>query len=258
MVSALPAAPPLPDRVSMRSSASISSRSSLASRPKREIYSIEWQDGLLGLTLCRNQDNLPCVRRLTGKGGGAHGIDMACVGDILVEINGASTDEMGYQASILAMRSIEKPALLKFRRPRHPPCFSGRLTALLLENRPSDATMYDIVWYSGQLGLKFQQSATDVTEISRVTGRGSASGIDHANVGDQLVAINGLPVVECTFENTLRLITNTAKPVVLRFRPCNRETEIRGNPWGCDAFQLEQLHGGRERGHQQIRYPRSA
>ncbi|CAK4626515.1 hypothetical protein LEN26_007181 [Aphanomyces euteiches] len=255
-------APPQPstsvDNASFMSTASIQSTPSSSGRPKRETYSVEWQEGPLGM-IFRPDDldcHIPCVRKITGKGVGTRGIEKARVGDILLEINGTSTKEMGFRASISTLKSLQKPAVLKFKRMRRrisrthkestdsstsivgensfpPPipetALPGEAPAQTITSSSillTDMALYDIVWREGELGLKLKPTPSDVPMISRLTGRGSASGLHNAHVGDVLVTVNGKPVDESTYGNTLRLLKHTPKPVILRFRPCPRDVAV--------------------------------
>ncbi|KAF0700305.1 hypothetical protein As57867_009082, partial [Aphanomyces stellatus] len=94
--------------------------SSSSGRPKKETYTVEWLEGPLGM-IFRPDDldcHIPCIRKITGKGLGTRGIDRARVGDILLDINGTSTKAIGFRASISTLKSLDKPAILKFKRMR--------------------------------------------------------------------------------------------------------------------------------------------
>ncbi|RLO05037.1 hypothetical protein DYB28_002117 [Aphanomyces astaci] len=256
---------------------------SSSGRPKREMYTVEWVEGPLGM-IFRPDDidcHIPCIRKITGKGLGSRGIERARVGDILLEINGASTKEIGFRQSISTLKSLEKPAILKFKRmrrrvsrsrdkeaasesgmrtlpppimedqeepaariaspaptPHHPTTapspllISSDTTTSSMQHLPlsakltSDAGMYDIVWREGELGLKLKPTASDVPMVSRLTGKGSASGLHNAHVGDVLVTVNGKLVDESSYTSTLRLLKHTPKPIILRFRPVVRDTHL--------------------------------
>ncbi|KAF0693139.1 Aste57867_15859 [Aphanomyces stellatus] len=62
--------------------------------------------------------------------------------------------------------------------------------------------------------------------ISRLTGKGSASGLHNAHVGDVLVTVNGKAVDEASYTSTLRLLKHTPKPIILRFRPLARDVVL--------------------------------
>ncbi|RHY28840.1 hypothetical protein DYB32_005672 [Aphanomyces invadans] len=254
---------------------------------KRETYSVEWVEGPLGM-IFRPDDidcHIPCIRKITGKGLGSRGIERARVGDILLEINGAPTKEIGFRQSISTLKSLEKPAILKFKRMRRrvsrsrdkegseavpanvhalpppiveepdvppapaptiphtlssppsprpvaePPVVSipdaNDLVHLPLSTKlTADAGMYDIVWREGELGLKLKPTPSDVPMISRLTGKGTASGLHNAHIGDVLVTVNGKFVDESSYTSTLRLLKHTPKPIILRFRPIARDHHV--------------------------------
>ncbi|KDO22110.1 hypothetical protein SPRG_20946 [Saprolegnia parasitica CBS 223.65] len=88
-----------------------------------------------------------------------------------------------------------------------------------------DKSLYDIVWREGELGLKLKPTPADIPMISRLTGRGSASGLHNAHVGDILVSVNGKAVDGASYTSTLRLLKHTPKPAILRFRPSARDVD---------------------------------
>ncbi|KAJ8518740.1 hypothetical protein ON010_g18172 [Phytophthora cinnamomi] len=105
---------------------------------------------------------------------------------------------------------------------------------------PSDIGSYDIVWREGDLGLKLKPGYRDVPVLSKLTGKGNASGLQNAQVGDELVSVNGTLVDGEAYQDTLRMLKHSPKPAVLRFRPgkSRREsmmsvasvTSVRSNP----------------------------
>ncbi|ETV90926.1 serine/threonine protein kinase [Aphanomyces invadans] len=211
--------------------------SSSSGRPKRDTYVVEWIYGPLGL-IFRHADldhDIPSIRKITGKGLGSHGIKHARVDDILVEINGTTTKTLGFNRSISMLKSMEKPALLKFQRSSREkeivrvsmrePRIKYEPAAVATPTSLGVAAEYDIVWYDGDLGLKLRPTANDVPMISRLTGKGSAVGVDNSRVGDVLVAINGKFIHESSYMSTLRWIKDTRKPITLRFRSRDRDKD---------------------------------
>ncbi|OQR88316.1 hypothetical protein ACHHYP_06888 [Achlya hypogyna] len=207
-------------------------------RPRRETYTVVWTEGPLGMIFRPDDDDchIPCIRKITGKGVGTSGIERARVGDILLVINGQDTKDIGFRSSISLLKSITKPAVLKFKRMRRrisrrrqEDAEKPSVASVVLETaRPSpavDAGLYDIVWREGELGLKLKPTPSDVPMISRLTGRGSASGLHNAHVSDVLVSVNGKPVDGASYTSTLRLLKHTPKPAILRFQPSARQPE---------------------------------
>lgn len=211
-------------------------------RSKREQYTVVWTEGPLGMILRPDDDDchVPCIRKITGKGAGT-GMERATVGDVLVAVNGQETKALGFRSTITLLKTIRKPAVLKFKR-------MGRRisrkrssqeipTNGLPHGLPKDIGAYDVVWREGDLGLKLKPGPRDVPVLSKLTGKGTASGLHNANVGDELVSVNGTPVEGSAYQDTLRMLKHSPKPAVLRFRPgkSRREsmlsvTSIRSNP----------------------------
>ncbi|KAE9002238.1 hypothetical protein PF011_g13404 [Phytophthora fragariae] len=221
-----------------------SSASSTARR--REQYTVVWTEGPLGMILRPDDDDchVPCIRKITGKGAGT-GMERATVGDILVAVNGQETKSLGFRSTISLLKTIRKPAVLKFKRmgrrlsrkrsSQESPGGSRSVSSI-----PSDIGSYDIVWREGDLGLKLKPGYRDVPVLSKLTGKGNASGLQNAQVGDELVSVNGTQVEGEAYQDTLRMLKHSPKPAVLRFRPgkSRREsmmsvasvTSVRSNP----------------------------
>lgn len=190
---------------------------------KREQYTVVWTEGPLGMILRPDDEDchVPCIRKITGKGAGT-GMDRATVGDILVAVNGQETKSLGFRSTISLLKTIRKPAVLKFKRmhrrlSRKPSMPADGLTAEA--GAPREIGIYDIVWREGDLGLKLKPGYRDVPVLSKLTGKGTASGLQNANVGDELVSVNGTLVEGTAYQDTLRMLKHSPKPAVLRFRP---------------------------------------
>ncbi|CAI5736336.1 unnamed protein product [Hyaloperonospora brassicae] len=202
-----------------RVSASTSSR-------RREQYTVVWTEGPLGMILRPDDDDchVPCIRKITGKGAGT-GMERATVGDVLVAVNGQETKSLGFRSTISLLKTIRKPAVLKFKRMGRR--ISRKKSALessggsrsVSGGIPSDIGSYDIVWREGDLGLKLKPGHRDIPVLSKLTGKGHASGLQNAQVGDELVSVNGTHVEGETYQDTLRMLKHSPKPAVLRFRP---------------------------------------
>ncbi|EGZ24894.1 hypothetical protein PHYSODRAFT_554900 [Phytophthora sojae] len=213
---------------------------------RREQYTVVWTEGPLGMILRPDDDDchVPCIRKITGKGAGT-GMERATVGDILVAVNGQETKSLGFRSTISLLKTIRKPAVLKFKRmgrrlsrkrsSQESPGGSRSVSGI-----PSDIGSYDIVWREGDLGLKLKPGYRDVPVLSKLTGKGNASGLQNAQVGDELVSVNGTLVEGEAYQDTLRMLKHSPKPAVLRFRPgkSRREsmmsvasvTSVRSNP----------------------------
>ncbi|KAF4034175.1 PDZ domain-containing protein [Phytophthora infestans] len=213
---------------------------------RREQYTVVWTEGPLGMILRPDDDDchVPCIRKITGKGAGT-GMERATVGDILVAVNGQETKSLGFRSTISLLKTIRKPAVLKFKRmgrrisrkrsSQESPGGSRSVSGI-----PSDIGSYDIVWREGDLGLKLKPGYRDVPVLSKLTGKGNASGLQNAQVGDELVSVNGTAVEGEAYQDTLRMLKHSPKPAVLRFRPGkNRResmmsvvsvTSVRSNP----------------------------
>ncbi|ETP51685.1 hypothetical protein, variant [Phytophthora nicotianae P10297] len=213
---------------------------------RREQYTVVWTEGPLGMILRPDDDDchVPCIRKITGKGAGT-GMERATVGDILVAVNGQETKSLGFRCTISLLKTIRKPAVLKFKRmgrrisrkrsSQESPGGSRSVSGI-----PSDIGSYDIVWREGDLGLKLKPGYRDVPVLSKLTGKGNASGLQNAQVGDELVSVNGTAVEGEAYQDTLRMLKHSPKPAVLRFRPGkNRResmmsvasvTSVRSNP----------------------------
>jgi hypothetical protein len=228
-------------------SESSKSPSSVSGTPRRrEQYTVVWTEGPLGMILRPDDDDchVPCIRKITGKGAGT-GMERATVGDILVAVNGQETKSLGFRSTISLLKTIRKPAVLKFKRmgrrisrkrsSQESPGGSRSVSGI-----PSDIGAYDIVWREGDLGLKLKPGYRDVPVLSKLTGKGNASGLQNATVGDELVSVNGTLVEGEAYQDTLRMLKHSPKPAVLRFRPGkNRResmmsvasvTSVRSNP----------------------------
>ncbi|KAJ0408323.1 hypothetical protein ATCC90586_000064 [Pythium insidiosum] len=225
-----------------------SSLSSTSSRGRHEQYTVVWMEGPLGMILRPDDDDVhvPCIRKITGKGAGT-GMDRAAVGDVLVAVNGQETKSLGFRSTISLLKTIRKPAVLKFKRmnrrisrqrssrdntmlhnggtsasmtlPGTSSSLSGAPAGLQSAGIPHDLGAYDIVWREGDLGLKLKPGHRDIPVLSKLTGKGTASGLQNANVGDELVSVNGVLVEGQSYHDTLRMLKHSQKPAVLRFRP---------------------------------------
>ncbi|DAZ94225.1 TPA: hypothetical protein N0F65_001075 [Lagenidium giganteum] len=230
------------DRSKAQRSSNVSSISDPGGRSmKREQYTVVWTEGPLGMILRPDDEDchVPCIRKITGKGAGT-GMERAAVGDVLVAVNGQETKSLGFRSTIALLKSIRKPAVLKFKRMHRR---LSRKRSSVEDASPSrsgpikDIGVYDIVWREGELGLKLKPGDRDIPVISRLTGKGTASGLHNANVGDELMSVNGSTVEGSAYQDTLRMLKHTPKPAVLRFRPSKDRREsimsvrsIRSNP----------------------------
>jgi hypothetical protein len=230
---------------SVSSVGSSSSGLPMAPSRKNEQYTVVWTEGPLGMILRPDDDDVhvPCIRKITGKGAGT-GMERAAVGDVLVAVNGQETKSLGFRSTISLLKTIRKPAVLKFKRMHRrvsrrrssraddPAANGGHPTSNSISggmpppmpisasgSAPKEYGAYDIVWREGDLGLKLKPGDRDVPVLSKLTGKGTASGLQNANVGDELVSVNGVLVEGQAYHDTLRMLKHSVKPAVLRFRP---------------------------------------
>lgn len=233
-----------PFRSHSRSSNDRSSVISSASDPgmrssSREQYTVVWTEGPLGMILQPDKDDchVPCIRKITGKGVGT-GMERASVGDILVAVNGQETKSLGFRSTISLLKTIRKPAVLKFKRMRRT---LARTPSHREQQSPAppiptafanDINVYDIVWREGDLGLKLKPGRHDVPVLSKLTGKGNASGLQFASIGDELVSVNGSPVEGEAYQDTLRMLKHSPKPAVLRFRRVAPRGSVASDPGG--------------------------
>lgn len=282
---------------------------------KSEIYKIYWTHGPLGMILRPDDEDchIPCIRRFTGKGD-CEGLQLANLGDRLIQINDIVTRKRGFRYTVALLKEIQKPATLFFKKMHRrksrssgsmgKPSMAGivrdgsmdqssansmdiasygekglrnaseknirntanekairnasekdmRNTAiekdLLLHSvdktiradrnlqkwnkmdskectmaglkkggQDNGYAVYDVIWRQGELGIKLRPSKQDVPMVSRLTGKGNASGIHNASPMDVLVSVNGDNIEHQSYKETLKRIKKMQKPVVLRFRP---------------------------------------
>ena len=76
-----------------------------------------------------------------------------------------------------------------------------------------------ICWEYGKLGISLKANMNgDFPIVHRLTGKGSARGIDQLQYGDELFAINEKSVAGISVRILWRELLDMAKPVVLRFK----------------------------------------
>lgn len=188
-------------------------------------YTVLWMDGPLGIILRPDEKNnklIPCVYKRKRQGRGL-GMDKVNIGDQLVAINGQETRYLGLRQSVHMLKTIQKPVVLKFYK-----MYRQNNREYMTHHISSDTmyTTYKLVWYGGELGLKLKSSNTlELPVISRFTGKGSVEGIELARAGDELVNVNGHSVREKGYQDIVRMMKQSKKPVVLVFRH-RRDTAV--------------------------------
>ncbi|OQR81520.1 hypothetical protein THRCLA_11650, partial [Thraustotheca clavata] len=229
-----PAPPPAPVRTSapvasppapVRSPApSLASPPTVPARPAllEGEYEFHWEDGSLGLAFSATAAELPYVKRLTGRG---ESPDLLLVtpGDELIMINDKVCAEIGFDQSLQTIKSAAKPAILRFRNVKFTTKEQAEPEPVAEPKalRLNDACMYSITWSDGPFGLTLKEQATNkgsVPIVTRKTGRNTCAGLQRVAIGDLLVEIGSMKVVDLGFENTTKVLRNVAKPVVLRFQ----------------------------------------
>nr|CCA21312.1 conserved hypothetical protein [Albugo laibachii Nc14] len=189
----------------------------------QEQYTILWMDGPLGIILRPDDKNklIPCVYKRKRQGRGL-GLDKVSIGDQLIAINGKETRYLGLRQSVSMLTTIQKPVVLKFYK-----VYRKKIKDHMTQTTPPDATYnyFKLIWYGGELGLKLKATSnSELPVISRFTGKGSVEGILLARAGDELVHVNGHSVREKGYQDIVRMMKQSKKPVVLEFR------HRKGNP----------------------------
>ena len=84
----------------------------------------------------------------------------------------------------------------------------------------SAGTTYQVDWKEGPLGLTIIPGihSGDLPVIKRVTGKGTSSGVEFAQVGDYLISVQKKPTSGLTFEDIVDLLKTLPKPIYLQFR----------------------------------------
>ncbi|RHY19268.1 hypothetical protein DYB32_010254 [Aphanomyces invadans] len=88
---------------------------------------------------------------------------------------------------------------------------------LHVKNQPSttdDVDNYVIQWRGGDLGLAL---VSEPVCVSRVTGKGSPKGLEHARPGDVLLSINGVATKHLTKDAVTHILLHCALPATLHF-----------------------------------------
>ncbi|RHY32551.1 hypothetical protein DYB32_002449 [Aphanomyces invadans] len=191
-------------------------------------YEFLWEEGNLGMTLgITTQTAIPYVKRLTGKGTSPH-LALVAPGDELVMINEKACGDLGFDAAMSFIKSVPKPAVLRFRQVAGPAdavaaaqgaADSTSHQAALM--KLDEASMYCVQWSDGPFGLTVKELLTEsgpVPVVTRKTGRNTCAGLRRVAVGDVLVEIGTMKVTDLGFENATKVLRNIAKPVALKFQ----------------------------------------
>ncbi|KDO23786.1 hypothetical protein SPRG_21000 [Saprolegnia parasitica CBS 223.65] len=187
-------------------------------------YEFYWEEGSLGMTMGVTSTELPYVKRLTGRGHSPH-LKLVHPGDELIMINDRVCADLGFEKSMEVIKSVPKPATLRFRLARADTTYDDTLSQRSSVAPPAltldEASMYAVTWSDGPFGLTVKELATDkgpVPVVTRKTGRSTCAGLRRVAVGDVLVEIGSMKAVDLGFDNTTKVLRNIAKPVMLRFQ----------------------------------------
>ncbi|OQR97855.1 hypothetical protein ACHHYP_09848 [Achlya hypogyna] len=187
-------------------------------------YEFLWEEGSLGMTMGVTATELPYVKRLTGRGHSPH-LKLVHPGDELIMINEHVCAEMGFEKSMEVIKSVPRPATLRFRGAKPDAQLDDTLSVRSSVVPPAltldEASMYAVTWSDGPFGLTVKELATDkgpVPVVTRKTGRSTCAGLRRVAVGDVLVEIGSMKAVDLGFDNTTKVLRNIAKPVLLRFQ----------------------------------------
>ncbi|CAK4845453.1 unnamed protein product [Aphanomyces euteiches] len=197
-------------------------------------YEFLWEEGSLGMTLGVTVMSTPYVKRLTGRGNSPH-LALVNPGDELVMINERMTSDLGFDAAMEFIKSVPKPAVLRFRHAQTPLDTSADIQSTSSLPHPpttvapppaplpklEEASMYQVQWSDGPFGLTVKELITDagpVPVVTRKTGRSTCPGLRRVAVGDYLVEIGSMKVTDLGFENSTKVLRNIAKPVTLKFQ----------------------------------------
>nr|CCA23788.1 conserved hypothetical protein [Albugo laibachii Nc14] len=219
----------------------------------KEVYSILWGSGSLGLTI----DAIPhtsraYIKRIASQGAAAH-LTNKCLGDELTHINEMDVRSWEFPEIVSQLKTVPRPVTLHFvhsnRSNLSASCISSTSSKNSLSERHSDASQnispnsvppnrndsskryYNLVWQDGLplgLSLRSADSTSQYPYITRVTGTGCASHLPATVSGDALISVDGRSVHEQdkTFDEVMTLLRNMPKPLNLRF-------EARGSAHRC-------------------------
>ncbi|UIZ20476.1 hypothetical protein KXD40_000835 [Peronospora effusa] len=82
----------------------------------RKQYSVVWERGSLGISFraYSSKVNVPCVDFISANRGQGRGMDLVCVNDVLIAINGEKTKALGVEKVLRWLHVVEKPVVLRF------------------------------------------------------------------------------------------------------------------------------------------------
>ncbi|KAI9912641.1 hypothetical protein PsorP6_006495 [Peronosclerospora sorghi] len=257
-----PTPPPEEDFVHLRRSsvdllASMhNSTSSLAATGSKNMCTLIWEGGLLGLRLRHSQSRMrPAVSKITGKST-IFGIHLVHVGDLVLEIGDRATSDMAFLDAIQYLKDVPKPCRLVFQRvsgsdpmavlPVQPQVQSPiglklahkfqELTAAEQEKFPPQPVVkleakYEIKWLEGPLGISLIASK-DVSFplVTRITGKNRSPQVQDVQPGHYLVQIGNYNTAEGNFNTAIKYLQKVQKPVSLYFCPSNKQVSARPEP----------------------------
>ena len=174
-------------------------------------YDVVWDSGTLGLIMAHDEvHNVPSVQRHTGRGT-FPGVYDVSPGDMLIFVNEHRTSDYEMKTVMSWLGKFPKPIHLRFRRPSS----QKKSPAVLIPKVKNNE--YEILWEEGKLGLSLEESYSGEAVIRRVTGKGT-SNLQQVRVGDEIVLVNDKKSFKMGFEETMRYLCISEKPVIIRFR----------------------------------------
>ncbi|EQC35894.1 hypothetical protein SDRG_06642 [Saprolegnia diclina VS20] len=140
-------------------------------------------------------------------------------GDQLVAIQGVNTLDIGYQASIVLLRDTRKPVRLLFRRLVTSSCRPDMNDSVLSQpGPPPRETEYSLVWESGPLGLTLKKDKLkNELIVTKLQDEGLAARSKLLSIGDILISISNVQVVDLGLRGTMAYLKAVPKPAVLVF-----------------------------------------
>lgn len=188
-------------------------------------YTVKWLNGPLGLTLKDDgsQEALPIVHRLTKKSSSTAIKYNIQIGDMLIGINNIDTVAIGCAVTMSVLKKVQLPAKLVFRGMggNNEPRLQHKLSqSSSTSNLHTLGGCYEVSWNDGPLGLTIipGELTTDLPVVKRVTGKGTSPGLEHAQVGDSLLSLNGDSIEGTSFDSVVEMLRNAPKPAKLVFQ----------------------------------------
>ncbi|OQR83886.1 hypothetical protein ACHHYP_14166 [Achlya hypogyna] len=178
-------------------------------------YNVTWNEGTkLGVSIIKVGAH-PSVKERTERPADPS-LAQIQPGDQLVSIQGVSTLDIGYPASIVLLRDTRKPVNLVFRRLASRT--DMRDSVLSQPGPPVRETEYSLVWESGPLGLTLKKDKVrNELMVAKLQDEGLAARSKLLSLGDVLVSIAHVQVADLGLRGTMAYLKAVPKPAVLVF-----------------------------------------